>query len=168
MMKKNLLLTVAVAVLALGSSAAQAAEESATGNIKAKIVSPVSITQQGEGLDFGTMIAPADAATVTIASSGSRSSSKPEILVGTNEGAAGIFEITGADSQSVTVTLPDSATLNGSESGEMTVNTFTSSKGTAFTLDGGTATMNVGATLNVGASQPEGDYTGTYEIKVSY
>lgn len=167
-MKKNLLLTVAVAVLALGSSAAQAAEATGEGTITAKIVSPVSITQQGEGLDFGTMIAPTEAATVTIESSGSRSSSKSGILVGTNEGAAGIFEITGTPDQSVTVTLPDSATLNGSESGEMTVKTFTSSKGTAFTLDGGTVTMNVGATLHVGASQPEGEYTGTYDVTVSY
>lgn len=168
-MKKNLLLTVAVSVLALGSSSALAAEATGTGTINAKIVSPVSITQQGNGLDFGTMISPSSETTVTIAASnGARTSTDDSILVGTSEGAAGIFEITGADGQSVTVTLPSEVKLTGTPGGEMTVNNFASSEGNTFTLDEGSAIMKVGADLNVGAAQAQGTYTGSYQVTISY
>lgn len=167
-MKMNLLLTVAVSVLALGSSSALAAEATGNGTVTAKIVAPVSITQD-QGLDFGTMISPSSATTVTIAASnGARSSTDDSILVGTSEGAAGSFEITGADGQSVNVTLPSQVRLTGTPDGEMTVDNFVSNKGTTFTLDGGSAIMQVGADLNVGASQAEGDYSGSYEVTVSY
>lgn len=167
-MKTNLLLTAAASVLVLSSSSVLAAEATGEGTITAKVVSPVSIAQT-QALDFGTMIAPSSPATVTInASNGSRSSSDDAILVGTSEGAAGIFKITGADKQSVTVTLPSKVTLNGSESGTMTVDTFSSEQGTNFELDGGSALMNVGAVLHVGETQPEGTYSGSYEVTVSY
>lgn len=171
-MKMNLLLTVAVSVLALGSSSALAAEATGEGTVTAKIVAPVSITQD-QGLDFGTMISPSSATTVTIAASnGARTSTNDSILVGTSEGAAGRFEITGADGQSVDVTLPSQVTLSNSSDGEMTVNNFSVYNGnngeTTFNLTGTSATMNVGATLNVGADQAQGTYTGSYTVTVSY
>ena len=165
MMKKNLLLTVAVAVLALGSSAAQAAEESATGNIKAKIVAPVSISEQ-EALDFGTMIAPTDTSKkVTIATNGTRSGDS-SILVG-NGGKAGLFNVTGADRQSMTISVTDSTTLTGAGD-PMTVNNFVTEPASTLTLTGTSGQIKVGADLTVGQGQAEGDYTGTYEVTVSY
>ena len=165
MMKKNLLLTVAVAVLALGSSAAQAAEESATGNIKAKIVAPVSISEQ-DSLDFGTMIAPTyTSKKVTIATNGTRSGDS-SILVG-NGGQAGLFNVTGADRQSMTISVTDSTTLTGAGD-PMTVNNFVTEPASTLTLTGTSGQIKVGADLTVGQGQAEGDYTGTYEVTVSY
>lgn len=165
MMKKNLLLTVAVAVLALGSSAAQAAEESATGNIKAKIVAPVSISEQ-DSLDFGTMIAPTDTSkTVTIATNGTRSGDS-SILVG-NGGQAGLFNVTGEDSQSMTISVTDSTTLTGAGD-PMTVNNFVTEPASTLTLTGTRGQIKVGADLTVGQGQDAGEYTGTYKITVSY
>lgn len=165
MMKKNLLLTVAVAVLALGSSVAQAAEESATGNIKAKIVAPVSISEQ-DSLDFGTMIAPTDTSkTVTIATNGTRSGDS-SILVG-NGGQAGLFNVKGADSQSMTISVTDSTTLTGAGD-PMTVDNFVTEPASTLTLTGTSGQIKVGADLTVGQGQDAGEYTGTYKITVSY
>jgi hypothetical protein len=52
----------------------------------------------------------------------------------------------------------------------MTVNTFTSTPTPTGTLTGGTETLRVGATLNVGASQPAGTYvSGTpFTVTVNY
>jgi hypothetical protein len=52
----------------------------------------------------------------------------------------------------------------------MTMTNFTSSLGAVKgTLDGGgLSSFLVGATLNVGASQTAGSYTGSFSVTVSY
>ncbi len=52
----------------------------------------------------------------------------------------------------------------------MTVDTWTSSPTPTGTLTGGTETLTVGATLNVGASQAAGTYiSGTpFDVTVNY
>ena len=50
----------------------------------------------------------------------------------------------------------------------MTVNAFASTPSGTGTLTLGTATVNVGATLNVAANQTAGSYTGTYPVTVNY
>ena len=50
----------------------------------------------------------------------------------------------------------------------MTVNYFTSNPSGTGTLTGGAETINVGATLNVGAAQVQAAYTGTYTVTVDY
>lgn len=168
-MKKNLLLTVAVSVIALGSTSVLAAEATGTGKINAKIVAPVSVNETDE-LDFGTILSPTDSEKkVTIAPAGTRSSDDGgKILVGTNEGKAAKFTITGAENQSVTVSFSDSATLTGDSGGEMVVNNFKSEPSGTFQLDGTSKTLNVGADLTVGTKQTEGEYTGEYTVTVNY
>jgi len=57
----------------------------------------------------------------------------------------------------------------------MTVNTWSSNPSGTGTLTGGTSTLLVGATLNVGASQPAGVYntanaggSGEFTVTVNY
>jgi hypothetical protein len=51
----------------------------------------------------------------------------------------------------------------------MVVNGFTSDPAATGLFSGaGTQTINVGATVNVGASQPTGDYSGTYDVTIAY
>ena len=55
----------------------------------------------------------------------------------------------------------------------MTVNTWTGLSATSgtstLTLDGtGVDTMTIGATLNMAAAQPAGDYTGTFNLTIDY
>jgi len=52
----------------------------------------------------------------------------------------------------------------------MTVDTFTTdlSPPAATLSAGGLADMYIGATLQVGAAQAEGTYTGTFDVSVDY
>ena len=51
----------------------------------------------------------------------------------------------------------------------MTVDTFNHDAGATPSLPpGGSETFNVGATLNVGATQASGTYSGTFAVTVNY
>ena len=171
-MKKIYLLT-AVSVLTLSGAEVWAAEANGTGNISAKIVAPVTVTEQ-DALDFGTILAPTDSAKKVkiAAANGARSvdGGDNSILVNTNKGAAGLFNVSGAENQKITIQLPDSATLNvlGGEGTPMTVNNFVSDPATELTLNGTSGQIKVGATLTVNQNQAEGDYSGDYTVTVSY
>lgn len=165
---KKIYLLAAVSVLTLGCAEVWAAEATGQGNISAKIVAPVTVTE-AQALDFGTILAPTDSAKkVTIAAAnGARSADDEKMLVGTNTGKAGVFNVTGAENQRMTINLPSSTTLDGTGD-SMKVDNFTSDKGTELTLTGTTGTFQVGADLTVNQGQEEGDYTGTYQVTVSY
>ena len=166
-MKKNLLLTVAVSVLALGSSSALAAEATGTGTINAKIVAPVSINES-EALDFGTILSPTDGEKkVTIAPAGSRSSDDDSILVDSNKGKAAVFNVKGAENQRINIQTISPTTLTGAGS-PMTVDNFVTDPASELTLSGTSGQIKVGADLTVGENQDKGDYTGSYTITVNY
>ena len=165
---KKIYLLAAVSVLTLGYAEVWAAQATGTGNISAKIVAPVTVTET-QGLDFGTILAPTDSAkTVTISTDGSRSDSGSGILVNTNTGKAGLFNVTGAENQNMTITKPGSVELHGTGSDKMTVNNFVTEPDNELTLSGTSGQIKVGADLTVNKDQAVGDYTGTYTVTVSY
>ena len=81
--------------------------------------------------------------------------------------AASSFDVTGEPGQVYSITLPSSATLT-SGANTMTVDTFTHDSGATPSLVAGSDTFNVGATLNVGAAQAAGSYSGTFAVTVNY
>lgn len=166
---KKIYLLAAVSVLTLGYAEVWAAQATGTGNISAKIVAPVTVTEN-QRLDFGTILAPTDSAkTVKISTDGSRSDGDSGILVNTNPGHAGLFDVKGADSQTMTITVPDTVTLTSTGGSSMTVNNFaTEPANKKLTLSGTSGQIKVGADLTVSQGQAEGDYTGTYTVTVSY
>ena len=165
---KKIYLLAAVSVLTLGYAEVWAAQATGEGNISAKIVAPVTVMET-QGLDFGTILAPTDSAkTVTISTDGSRSDDGSGILVNTNTGKAGLFNVTGAENQSMTINVPSSATLTGTGGATMTVDTFATDPNDNLTLSGTSGQIKVGADLTVKANQAVGDYTGTYTVTVSY
>ncbi len=163
---KKIYLLAAVSVLTLSGAEVWAAEANGTGNISAKIVAPVEITQQ-DALDFGTILA-SDSGTkkVTIAPSGVRSGDA-KMLVGINEGKAGLFTVTGSTNQRMTIQLPASASLTG-PGDPMTVDNFVSEPASELVLNGTSGQIKVGADLNVAEGQEAGDYSTTYQITVNY
>ena len=52
--------------------------------------------------------------------------------------------------------------------GGMVVSDFTADTGLSCPLEAERQNMNVGATLNVPADTPEGEYSGQYTVIVSY
>jgi hypothetical protein len=75
--------------------------------------------------------------------------------------------VSGEAGTAYTITLPQSAVLSF-DGNSMTVDSFVDSKGGNATIDAsGADTFKVEATLNVGAGQPNGTYTGSYTITVA-
>ncbi len=133
-------------------------------NVTITIAAPISISAVGD-MDFGTMVPTGTAGTVTVTPAGARSSVNVDLLGGFP--AAASFDVTGEGANTYSITLPSSATLT-SGGNTMTVDTFTDDAGATPTLAGGSDAFNVGATLNVGATQVAGTYSGTFAVTVNY
>jgi len=149
---------VAVAVAALGLACL------CTGLAQAQLIG-ISNTR---ALAFGELVAGVTSGTAVVSPAGAR------ILTGgVSAGNSGgitsaSFTVTGIPLLTFAITLPSSAAITAGGN-SMTVNTFTSSpSGTGQLSVLGSQTVTVGATLNVGASQASGSYTGTFSVTVVY
>ena len=78
-----------------------------------------------------------------------------------------MFNVTGAENQSMTIQVSDSVELTGTGD-SMTVDNFVTEPASNLTLNGTSGQIKVGADLTVNQGQDEGDYTGTYQVTVSY
>ena len=172
------MLTTAAAILAVPSAAfAQAGPTStATADASAEVVAPLQVNCTT--MHFG-LLAPLDTPTyVVLPPQGSLLDDPSNIVVpGTrNFATPGNCTVTGEVGLSFSVSLSPSTTIDH-DSDSMVLDTFTVSD----ELDGdpyhrqlenlsgvGTSGFGVGATLHVGANQPEGFYTGTYVVTVQY
>lgn len=162
---KSALASSVIAAALLGGSAAQAA--TGTGTATAKVLTPLTVTSTRD-LAFGTIVPQTSASTVAVSSAGVVTCGALT-CIGTR--TSGQFSITGTAGQVVSITAPLAATsftlTEPVASNTMSINNVTVSAASA-TLTGGTASFTVGGTLNVGANQAEGDYTGSYTVTVNY
>jgi hypothetical protein len=141
----------------------------ATGTGVATVVATLSIAPNSN-LDFGSFSRGTGGTVTIVADNGARTSTGV-IEVSSNPGAAGTFNVNGEPSAAYTITLPATATLTETIGGTetMTADTFTSFPANSGTLDAtGVQTLRVGATLNVGATQVTGIYSGSYPVTVNY
>ena len=171
-MKKTVFLLAGLFVMACGiqSVKAQTASASASASAKATIITPIAIDQVAD-LNFGNIVAGTDAGTVTVDTEGNRTSSTGITLPNATPGdfQAAKFTVTGLADATYAITLPDDNTVTISGPGEdMTVTGFTSNPDGTGVLAGGTQTLSVGATLNVGADQAAGEYAGEFTVTVAY
>lgn len=164
-MAKNVMMKGLVAagiVAALGVNSAMAA--SINGNASANVLTPLSIAENA-AMSFGDVSGDADSATTVVLTTGGTTSSADGAYAGGTP-AAGDFTVSGAVSAAYTLTLPASITLTGTGA-DMTVTALNSNE-TGTLGAGGTETFQVGGTLNIGAGQTAGSYTGTYAVTVAY
>ena len=120
-------------------------------------------------LNFGVIKA-GSGGTVVLTPAGGRSTSGGVTLFYFNTGtvSAASFAVTGNPSSSYAITLPTTYTISDGNGHNMTLNTFKSSPSATGALSsGGTDTINVGATLNVGLNQASGIYTNTTGFSVT-
>lgn len=162
-MKTSFVRLAAVAAVTATAFAGNAIAADATGNASATVATPISISE-GTALSFGTFLADTTTSSVTVSATGTRTHSAGAtfLLGGTVNGAT--FNVTGEGTSSYSVSFTD-GTLTGAGD-NMAINTFTHNSGGA--LSGGTDSFNVGATLDIGANQAAGAYTGTYTVTVNY
>jgi hypothetical protein len=168
-MKRILITTCAL----IGFASAANAQATASATASATIITPITITKTVD-LDFGNVAVSATSGTVTMAPAGTRTPNGGVTLpavAGTPAAAA--FDVTGEASYTYAITLPSAPLTITSGSNTMTVDQFTSNPSATGTLSAGTPgteTINVGATLNVGASQAAGVYISLtpFDVTVNY
>ncbi|NTW63472.1 MAG: DUF4402 domain-containing protein [Chlorobiaceae bacterium] len=173
MKKKILALSCLAALFAFGSDA-QAIVVGDNGTATATIAGAISVAKYETGsttggdLAFGNIIAGPSAGTVTINPFGSGARSFTTVT-GTNLLPFGPaqFKVTGDANANYTVSLPSSDITIYSGTNTMTVDAFTKTV-TTGTLTGGSDVFRVGGTLHVGANQPSGTYSGTFNVTAAY
>jgi hypothetical protein len=169
--------------LVVGATASFAqSSATAVGNATANVIRPITIAASRD-LAFGNVVPGAALGTLVIAgtSAGAQSVTGGVTQPGGQKGtvSSAQFDVAGEGAYTYTITIPTSAiTISDSAStpDTMTVDTWTSSiattagagalSGTAGTA--GSQTFYVGGTLNVGAGQAAGAYTGTFSVTVAY
>lgn len=123
-----------------------------------------------QGIGFGAFAAGAGGS-VVISPSGARSARGDVVLVSSDLGRPAQFTVSGDPDFTYSITMPtDGAIVLSDGAGHsMTISTFTSSPALTGQLSvAGTQQISVGATLNVGASQPAGNYSGSFPVTVNY
>lgn len=120
-------------------------------------------------LGFGSFVAGAGGS-VTISPAGVRSASGAVTLVPSDAGTSAQFTVTGDESVSYSIALPldGESVLSDGASHSMALRAFASDPSGIGLLVGGSQTLSVGATLDVGANQAHGAYSGTFTVTVNY
>lgn len=162
----------AIAILFSGVSVISSAQVKATATASSTIVTPIGITKTVD-MNFGNVaINSTTAGTVVLAPAGTRTSTGGVTLPATaGTVAAAEFNVTGANNYTFSITLPSTSHEIKSGSNTMSVTGFTSTPTPTGTLSAtGSATVKVGATLNVSAGQAAGTYTSVtpFEVTVNY
>lgn len=162
-MSKFIKAAVASSVLAasvMGAGAAHAA--TATADASANILEQIQINRTSD-LAFGTIVTGTAASTVAIAADGSRTCGAG--LVCSDTTTAAVFSVDGTTGRTVNVSSDASVTLTNTNGDDMTASL---SPSVSTILLDGTDGFSVGGVLNVGASQADGLYEGTFNVTVNY
>ena len=136
-----------------------------TADVLAHIVSPISISETGSALDFGKIAKDNAGGTVIVDVNGARTGTAA--VIGENETTAASFTVNAADTYAYTISFSENVTLTSGEN-TMLVDSFTHNLGANPTGNGSEQTLNIGATLNVGVDQNEGEYDGEVTVTVAY
>lgn len=159
-------------ILILGFASASSAQTT-TGDASFTIMAPLTITNTVP-LNFGGIISSSTAGQVVFnPTTGVRTPSGGITLLtgATAPASIAVFNITGAANKSYNITIPTAPITITKDGGgaTMTVSSFVSNVGTIRALNSlGEDVFKIGATLNVGANQAAGIYSGTYQVKVEY
>ncbi|MEM6414236.1 MAG: DUF4402 domain-containing protein [Pseudomonadota bacterium] len=159
--------TASIAIVTVFGTSINAFANSATFEASANIVEALVLAKNTD-LAFANIVPSAiDPGTVVVSPAGARNCAAALSCSGIVSAAD--FSISGAPGATFTVTLPAAADISTSGGATMEVNNFTNSLvGNTGTLTGGNGTFQLGGTLNVGAAQAVGTYTGTFTVNVEY
>ena len=172
-------------LLAMGATAVQAQAATTSVNINAEVLAAVEITAVN-ALNFGIVDDNGGAGGIAVVDTAGTFTGASTVasLGGTIQ--AGSFTVKGATGRNIDITTPASVVINDGGPNNMTVNSFSllapaggggaSNTGTAAagaaivaSLTAATVTgFTLGATLNVGAAQVAGTYTGSVTVTALY
>jgi len=169
MSKKNqfalpILCTAVVSATGLVTFQAKAAD--ATGTVDGRIVAAASIMEE-VSLSFGDIVAGSAASVVTIDAAGTTAVASGDAQVVGGNAVSGLFVFGGEVGKTIAFNVPGSVTLTNAGGQTMVFNPSLSNN--SLTVAGSEADMvKVVGSLNIGANQAVGTYTGTYTISANY
>ena len=168
---RRLLAAIAAAASLMLPAAASGAPVAATKNATgaATVLKSLSIVKKAD-LDFGELVVTTAGTAVLNPVSGAVTTTGTIVPVGT-AGHPATFTATGSKNSVVNIKVPTAAvTLTRvGGGGTMTVSNWTLDGKSNRKIPLNSAfDFNVGGTLNVGANQPDGTYTGTFTVTVQY
>lgn len=134
-------------------------------DIRVQIIPNMAVTHDSAALNFGTICrSTTQQQVLTIAPDGGVSGT---YVCPTQNTSADSFTVTGNIGQSFNVNLQNSTTItNGSTN--LTVSNLTPSCSSNCQLTANTYNLTVGGTLTVPSGTPTGEYTGNYNLSITY
>jgi Mat/Ecp fimbriae major subunit len=125
-----------------------------------------TIQATAQALEFGGIASGAGGGTVTQPATGSRTTTGTVLAISSMSGQPARFDLTD-DNTGCSVELPanGNVSLTGPGQATMAVSGFASSPGSPFTTQ--QSSVFVGATLNVGANQAPGAYSGSFTVTLT-
>lgn len=172
---KKLIVFAAIVVVA-GFTSKVMAQVTKPNTASAQIMSPITLNADVP-LEFGRMAvqtATGGTAVLTAAAATSPSSTDGVTLMSGTTRTAAKYTVGGVASYVYTITVPQTAVTILSGTTPMTITDFTFASIASPSLTGGTLSASgadvfyVGATLNVGAAQATGTYSGSFDVTVNY
>ena len=173
------------AAISTSASAAPGNSHTLQGTANGEVLNPMTIAKV-EDMDFGSIAATATPGTVVLNPANS-ACTKTGALVLSGTCQAAVFDGYGSFLQVLRIQVANSIQLTGSNGGSMQLNNFTLNTTPDLLYIGGNGNgvgngnrryailrlsglfnFRVGGTLNVGANQTPGAYTGTFDVTVRY
>ena len=166
---KKVILSAAVII---GFATAANAQATATATASATIVTPITIVKDVD-MNFGNVaVSATSGGTVVLPTTGVRTKTGGVTLPAVpGTVAAASFTVSGEANYTYAITLPSAALSISNGTATMTVDNFISNPASTGALNGtGTQTVQIGATLNVGAAQAPGAYLSAtpFNVTVNY
>ena len=169
MKKVTIILTgvILMSIASLNAFADGGSTATSSASASARIITPIALSTT-QNLNFGNIASSNTLGTVTISTANVRTSTGGVTPSAIGAFTQAIYAASGENNATYSIQLPSSVTISDGTN-NMTVNNFVSDPGTTGVLSGsGAQTINVGATLNVGADQATGNYSGTYDVTIAY
>jgi hypothetical protein len=169
---RRIFIALGIAVAAVPGPALAAPSNSATAGGQALLLLPLTLTKIDD-LDFGTIVSSASSGTVALnAATGARTFAGGVTGVPTLAGHHAYFAGGGTGGQQVVVVIIPPAQLRNANNDTIDVLALTLDNGgnPIRTIDPVTRTffVGVGGILNIGANQPDGLYSATFQVTANY
>ena len=163
---------IAAAIAAAAASPAAATPPTATADARALLLLPLQLTKIDD-LDFGTVIKSNTSGTVALnANTGVRSFAGGVTGVTASSGHRALFAGAGTGGQQVVVIVipPTQLTNTNGDTIDVLALTIDNNGNPLRTIDPVTHTffVNVGGILGIGANQPDGTYSATFQVTANY
>jgi len=146
-------------------------QSSVNGQAYAEVIAALTAYENTQ-MNFGKFSPEVNGGQIVLTPDGVRTA-QGSVILGGGTAQSGKFIITGQPDATYSIQLPVGPALLTNGSSNMIIDNWVSNPpaGTGTgTLDGGTETVSIGATLNVGSLEqnPVGIYTGTYTLTFAY